>query len=239
MDHTQTVTLAMSFVAGLLSFISPCVLPIVPSFLGFISGMSLEQMTGDAEQRAPVLLYTVWFILGFSLVFIALGASATLVGGLLLKYQTAFRIVGGLFIIALGLQFMGVFQLGFLQVEKRIHLQSKPMGVLGSFLVGVTFALGWTPCIGPILGSILMVAASEASVSKGILMLGAYAMGFAIPFLIAAAALKWFLQSYRRFAKYIPKVLFASGAFLVLVGVLLMTNRFAALAEFLMGWFTL
>ncbi len=237
LDTSGSMSLLMAFVAGLLSFGSPCVLPIVPSFLGFISGMSLEQMTGEERPQRSVLLYTFWFVLGFSLVFVALGASATAVGSLLLKYQKIFRIVGGLFIVLLGLQFMGVFQIGFLQVERRMHMDSKPMGVLGSFLVGVTFALGWTPCIGPILGSILMIAASQASVVKGITMLSAYSLGFAVPFLVAAAALGKFLASYRRHAKHIPKIVFASGVFLVLVGVLLMTNRFAVFAELLNGWF--
>jgi cytochrome c-type biogenesis protein len=238
MDPTGSVSLLMAFVAGLLSFASPCVLPIVPSFLGFISGMTLEEMTGPDTSRPSVLLYTVWFVLGFSLVFVALGASATAVGALLLKYQKIFRILGGLFIIGLGLQFMGLFQIGFLQTDRRIHLQSKPMGVAGSFLVGVTFSLGWTPCIGPILGSILMVAAAQASVMKGVLMLSAYSLGFAIPFLLAAAALNRFLTSYKRVSQYIPKIVFASGIFLVGIGLLLVTNQFAAIAEFLTGWFS-
>lgn len=227
----------MAFVAGLLSFASPCVLPIVPSFLGFISGMTLDQMTENNSDRPAMLIYTLWFVLGFSLVFVALGASATVIGALLLKYQKILRIIGGLFIVLLGLQFMGVFQIGFLQADRRMHLQSKPMGFLGSFLVGITFALGWTPCIGPILGSILMVAASQGSVVKGVSMLSAYSLGFAIPFLAAAAALNVFLKSYRRFSRYIPKVVFASGVFLVGIGVLLMTNRFAVLAEYMTGLF--
>lgn len=239
MEQPQTLTLAMSFAAGLLSFVSPCVLPIVPSFLGFISGMTLEQMTGEQERPAPVLLYTAWFVAGFSLVFVALGASATAVGGLLLKHQALLRVVGGVFIVALGLQFMGLFQLGFLQSEKRLHLRSKPAGVLGSFLVGVTFALGWTPCIGPILSSILMMAASEDSVLKGVELLSAYSAGFAIPFLGAAAALGAFMKTYRRFSRHIPKVLFASGLLLVVIGVMLMFDWFAATAEFLTAWLTL
>src|SRR5688572_23462837 len=124
MDHSGGINIGMAFVAGLLSFISPCVLPIVPSFLGFISGMSLDQMTAPDRKSYSVLIFTAWFVLGFSLVFIALGASATAVGALLLKYQKIFRIVGGLFIVALGLQFMGVFQIGFLQRERRMHLAS-------------------------------------------------------------------------------------------------------------------
>lgn len=236
-DTSGGVSLAMAFVAGLLSFGSPCVLPIVPSFLGFISGMSLEQMTGEEKHPHSVLLYTFWFVMGFSLVFVALGASATVVGSLLLKHQKVFRILGGAFIVLLGLQFMGLFQLSFLQVERRMHLDSKPMGVLGSFLVGITFGLGWTPCIGPILGSILMVAASQASVVRGIEMLSAYSLGFAIPFLLAAAALGRFLTYYRQHAKHMSKVVFGSGLFLVVVGVLLMTNRFAVIAEFLNGLF--
>ena len=229
--HLSTI---MAFSAGLLSFASPCVLPIGPSFLGFISGMTFEEMTGDgADRRAPVLLYTAWFVLGFSLVFVALGASATAVGRLLLEHQGTFRVVGGLLIVVLGLHFMRVINIQFLQVEKRLHLKSKPMGVVGSFLVGVTFALGWTPCIGPILGSILMVAAAEASVVKGVALLSAYSLGFAIPFLAAAAAINAFLRSYRRFARHMPKVIAASGAFLIVVGLLLMTDRFALIAELL------
>lgn len=229
----SNVTLFIAFTAGFLSFISPCVLPIVPSFLGFLSGMTLEQMTSeDASERAPVILYTLWFVAGFSLIFVALGASATVVGGLLIKYQAAFRMVGGALIIVLGLHFMRVINIGFLQAERRFHLKSKPMGAMGSFLVGITFGLGWTPCIGPILGTILMVAASEGSVARGVLLLSAYSLGFAIPFLLAAAAVKMFLSSYRRLAKHMPKVMFVSGAFLIVVGVLLMTNRFVQIAAF-------
>jgi cytochrome c-type biogenesis protein len=236
-EGLQTVTLAMAFVAGLLSFASPCVLPIVPSFLGFISGMSFEEMTSPStERKMPVLFYTLWFVAGFSLVFIALGASATAVGGLLLRYQTELRMVGGALIIILGLQFMGLFKIGFLQLERRFHLKSKPLGTVGAFLVGVTFALGWTPCVGPILGSVLMVAASEADVSRGVLLLGLYSLGFALPFVGAAAAINAFLSTYRRFSRHIPKIIFASGAFLVVVGILLLTNRFALIAETLTAW---
>jgi cytochrome c-type biogenesis protein len=237
MDQTGSVSMAMAFFAGLLSFASPCVLPIVPSFLGFISGMTLDQMTEQKSSSHSVMLFTAWFVLGFSLVFVALGASATAVGGLLLAHQKLFRIIGGLFILVLGLQFMGLFQIGFLQAERRLHLQSKPMGVLGSFLVGITFALGWTPCIGPILGSILMLAASQSGVAQGIGMLSAYSLGFALPFLAAAAALSKFLAAYRQHARHLPKVVFASGVFLVGIALLLITNRFAMLAELLTGWF--
>lgn len=236
MSDPTSVTFAMAFMAGLLSFISPCVLPIVPSFLGFISGMTLEQMTGDEKAPVPVVTYTLWFVLGFSLVFILLGASATFVGGLLLAHQKLLRIVGGVFIILLGLQFMGAFQIGFLQAERRVHLRSKPAGMFGSFLVGMTFGFGWTPCIGPILGSILMVAASQANVGRGIAMLAAYSLGFAIPFLLAALGLKRFMASHRRFARHMPKAMFVSGLLLVAIGILLMTNRFAQIAEALTGW---
>lgn len=238
MEQGQSVTMAMSFAAGLLSFVSPCVLPIVPSFLGFISGMSFEEMTGaDRDGRAPVLPYTAAFVLGFSLVFVLLGASATAIGGLLTKHQAALRVVGGFVIVVLGLHFMRVINIPFLQSEKRIHLKSKPFGFLGSFVVGLTFGLGWTPCIGPILGSVLMVASSQSSIGKGILLLSAYSLGFAIPFLLAAAAINKFLSTYRRFARHMPKIIWASGAFLILVGALLITNKFAVLAELALSWF--
>lgn len=237
-EHARLATLAASFAAGLLSFASPCVLPIVPSFLGFISGMSLEEMSGEAAERAAALYYTAWFVAGFSLVFVALGATATAVGGLLLEHQAALRVAGGAFIVALGLQFMGAFQVGFLQLDRRLHLKAKPAGALGSFLVGVTFALGWTPCIGPMLSSVLFMAASSDTVARGVALLAAYAAGFAVPFLAAAAALGLFLRTYRRFSRYVPKVVFASGALLVVIGVMLMADWFAAAAEFLTAWLT-
>jgi cytochrome c-type biogenesis protein len=237
-EQAQSITIFMSVVAGLLSFISPCVLPIVPSFLGFISGMSFEEMTeADKDGRSPILPYTFAFVAGFSLIFIALGASATAVGGLLTKYQDQLRIVGGSLIVILGLHFMRVINIKFLQVEKRVHLKSKPFGLLGSFVVGITFGLGWTPCIGPILGSILMVAASQESVGKGILMLSAYSVGFAIPFLLAAAGINKFLTTYRRFSRHMTKIIVASGAFLVLIGLLLIFNKFVLVAEMLTSWF--
>jgi cytochrome c-type biogenesis protein len=237
MPPAHGVTLAMSFAAGLLSFASPCVLPIVPSFLGFISGMSFEQMTeADRQGRSAILPYTLAFVAGFSLVFVALGASATAVGGLLSRHQSTFRMVGGALVIVLGLHFMRVINIPFLQTEKRVHLKSKPFGLLGSFLVGVTFAMGWTPCIGPILGSILMVAASQANMAQGIVLLSAYSLGFAIPFLLAAAAINRFLSTYRKFSRYMPVLIRASGAFLVGIGVLLMLNKFAVIAETMTQW---
>jgi len=221
--------LAVAFVAGLLSFLSPCVLPLVPSYVGFLTGMTLPEMTG---RRRVALLHALLFVAGFSLVFVLLGASATALGGALKYYQVWIARVGGVLVILFGLVCLGVVKAGFLDQERRLQLQHKPVGYLGSALVGVAFGAGWTPCIGPVLGAILSLAATSDSVSRGMLLLGVYSAGLAVPFLLAAVAVESFLEWFQRFRRFLPWVMRVSGVLLILVGLLMVTGQFTRLA----GW---
>lgn len=224
--------LAVAFAAGLLSFLSPCVLPLVPSYVGFLTGMTLPEMEG---RRRVALLHALLFVSGFSLVFILLGASATALGRALNYYQVWLQRAGGVLIIGFGLVCLGVFKSGWLTRERRLHLEHKPVGFLGSALVGMAFGAGWTPCIGPVLGAILGLAATSADLSRGMLLLAVYSAGLAVPFLIAAVAVDRFLGWFQRFRGYLPWVMRLSGALLVLVGVLLLTGEFTRLAGWLQG----
>ena len=229
MNEPATLGLFVAFAAGLLSFLSPCVLPLVPSYIGFLTGMSLPEVSG---RRRAALAHALLFVLGFSLVFILLGASATALGRALNYYQVWLQRIGGLLIIAFGLVCLGVIRVGALSQERRVQVERKPVGYLGSVLVGMAFAAGWTPCIGPVLGGILGLAATSQDVSRGMLLLGVYSAGLAVPFLIAAVALESFLSWFQRFRRYLPWVMRVSGVLLIFVGVLMVTGEFTRLA----GW---
>jgi cytochrome c-type biogenesis protein len=228
-NEPAALGILVAFAAGLLSFLSPCVLPLVPSYIGFLTGMTLPEMTG---RRRVALLHAVLFILGFSLIFILLGASATALGRALNYYQVWLQRIGGVLIILFGLLCLGAFKFGLLSQERRFQLDRKPVGYLGSALVGMAFAAGWTPCIGPVLGGILGLAATSTDVSRGMLLLAVYSAGLALPFLVAALAMDRFLDWFQRFRRFLPWVMRISGAMLVLVGVLLVTGEFTRLA----GW---
>jgi cytochrome c-type biogenesis protein len=224
---------AVAFAAGLLSFLSPCVLPLVPSYIGFLTGMTLPEMS---TRRRTALLHGICFVAGFSLVFILLGATATALGRALNYYQLWLQRLGGLLIIGFGLVCLGVIKVDFLTQERRVHLEHKPVGYLGSALVGMAFGAGWTPCIGPVLGAILGLAATSGEVSRGMLLLTFYSAGLAVPFLIAAVAVESFLGWFQRFRRYMPWVMRVSGALLVLVGILLLSGEFTRLAGWLQGF---
>jgi cytochrome c-type biogenesis protein len=228
-SEPATLGLFVAFAAGLLSFLSPCVLPLVPSYIGFLTGMSLPEMAG---RRRVALVHALLFVLGFSLVFMLLGASATALGRALNYYQHWLQRVGGVLIILFGLVCLGVLKTGFLNQEHRLQVEQKPVGYLGSALVGMAFGAGWTPCIGPVLGAILGLAATSQDLSRGLLLLGVYSAGLAVPFLIAAAALDAFLDWFQRFRRYLPWVMRVSGVLLIFVGILLATGEFTRLA----GW---
>jgi cytochrome c-type biogenesis protein len=222
----------VAFAAGLLSFLSPCVLPLVPSYVGFLTGMTLPEVTG---RRRVALTHALLFVGGFSLVFILLGASATALGRALNYYQVWLQRLGGALIILFGLLCLGVFNPRLLNQERRLHLERKPVGYLGSVLVGMAFAAGWTPCIGPVLGAILGLAATSADVSRGMLLLAVYSAGLALPFLVAAVAVDSFLDWFQRFRRFLPWVMRISGLMLVFVGILLITGEFTRLAGWLQG----
>jgi cytochrome c-type biogenesis protein len=222
----------VAFAAGILSFLSPCVLPLVPSYLGFLTGMTLEEMSG---RRRMAMVHALLFVFGFGLIFVLLGASATALGSALKYYQLWLSRVGGVLIILFGLYSMGLLKFSFLQREQRVHLDRKPIGYLCSVLVGMAFAAGWTPCIGPILGGILGLAATQGDVAHGTLLLAAYSAGLAVPFLVAAWAMEGFLDWFQRFRKYLPWVMRISGLLLIFVGLLMVTGEFTRLAGWLQG----
>jgi cytochrome c-type biogenesis protein len=229
MTDGQSIGLLVAFSAGVLSFLSPCVLPLVPSYIGFLTGMTADEVSG---RRHLAVIHALLFVAGFSLIFILLGASATALGKALNYYKDWIQRIGGVLIILFGLVCLDVIKLGFLKQEKRFQLKDKPVGFLGSVLVGVAFGAGWTPCIGPILGSVLGLAATEADLSKGVLLLAMYSAGLALPFILAALALDRFFNWFQRFRRYLPWVLRVSGILLILVGLLMVTGSFTRLA----GW---
>lgn len=229
MNEPAALGVVVAFTAGLLSFLSPCVLPLVPSYVGFLTGITQPE-TG--MHRRGALAHALLFIVGFSIVFILLGASATALGRALGYYQVWLQRVGGVLVILFGLFCLGVFSPRLLTVEHRLHFDQKPVGYLGSVLVGMAFAAGWTPCIGPVLGGILGLAATSTDVTRGMLLLAVYSAGLALPFLLAALALDSFLGWFQRFRPLLPWVMRISGVLLVLMGVLLVTGEFTRLA----GW---
>ena len=220
----------VAFLAGLLSFLSPCVLPVVPSYLSYVTGIS-----GAAElqqRRHLALLHAALFVIGFTLIFVALGATATALGRLLNTYQQWLERIGGALILLFGLYCVGALRVGFLSREVRFDLGDKPLGFLGSVLAGMAFGAGWTPCIGPILGSILLYTSSRADFGQGLVLLLAYSLGLAVPFLVAAWALEWFLGWMRRFRRYVVWVERLAGVLLIAFGLLLMTGTFTLMS----GW---
>jgi cytochrome c-type biogenesis protein len=208
------------------------VLPLIPSYVGFLTGMSAEELE---HRRGTALVHGLWFVAGFSLVFVLLGAAASAVGSLLREHQLWLGRVGGILVILFGLYLIGALRPAFLMRERRIHLSRKPLGYFGSAIVGITFGAAWTPCIGPILGAIFTLAATQAGLGAGMALLGVYALGLAIPFLITALALDRFLGWFQRFRPYLVWVDRTAGALLILLGILLVTDRFTLLAGYLQG----
>ena len=232
----QDVTLLAAFAAGFLSFVSPCVLPLIPGYISFVSGVSVEEMRGDAApatSRLQVFLTSLAFVIGFSIVFVLLGASATAIGKLMFaKLPLLSKIAGGILIV-FGLHTMGVFRLSFLEAEKRVHAQRKPAGPLGAMLVGVAFAFGWTPCIGPILGGILAIAGSKNSVGEGITLLAVYSLGLGIPFLLTSLAINQFFGAAKRIRRYYHAIELVSGALLIAIGVLIISGQLTIITRYL------
>lgn len=229
------IGLAAAFSAGLLSFVSPCVLPLVPAYLCFLGGVSLDQLTenGQDANRGRVMGAAFSFVIGFSLVFVALGASASALGGLVAEHLTWLSVVAGLLIVLLGIHMSGLFRFSFLNYEKRMHVNHAPAGPVGAFVVGLAFAFGWTPCVGPVLASILMMAAGRDSLNDGTLLLSAYAAGLGIPFLLSALATRPFMAAAKRLKKHMRILELSTGALLVVTGVLILSGRMADVGEWL------
>ncbi|MFZ0425122.1 MAG: cytochrome c biogenesis protein CcdA [Xanthobacteraceae bacterium] len=233
------VTIVAALVAGMLSFLSPCVLPLVPPYLVYLTGSSLERLA-DAEPeprvRTETIVAAILFVLGFSTVFIALGASASVIGGIIRVYSSELAVLAGIAIIIMGLHFLGVTPIAWLMREKRLTL-AKPVGLWGAYLMGLAFALGWTPCIGPILAAILAVAASEQTVAKGAGMLAVYSLGLGVPFLIAAFAVEPFAAFLARFRAHLGLVEKAMGGLLVLTGIAFLTGTVGEVSYWLLDKF--
>ncbi|HEX6314405.1 MAG TPA: cytochrome c biogenesis protein CcdA, partial [Gemmatimonadaceae bacterium] len=221
--ETPTIGVLIAFSAGLLSFLSPCVLPLIPSYVTFITGLSLD----DVQQaRRAALIHGFLFVLGFSLIFLAMGAGATLLGQTLLRNRDWISRIGGVIIIIFGLYLLGVLNIGFLSRERRFHVADKPVGYLGTVVVGVAFGAGWTPCLGPILGSILVYTGSQADLGKGMWLLSAYSLGLAVPFLLSAVAIDRFTAFFQRMRRQMIWISRISGVVMIGIGVLLVTNYF-------------
>ena len=235
----ENVTLLAAFAAGFLSFISPCVLPLIPGYVSFVSGVSLDEMRGGTDAKASAILRrrtfftSLAFVLGFSLVFIALGASASAIGQLVMNRLSLLGKIGGAVIILCGLHTMGILRSGGLYQEKRVQTQRKPGGPFGTMLVGIAFAFGWTPCIGPILAGIMAVAASKETVGQGVQLLAAYSLGLGIPFFASAIAINRFFGAMSRIRRHYHTIELVSGGLLVAIGLLIFTGKFAVLAAWL------
>lgn len=233
-----SIPIAVAFLAGLLSFLSPCVLPLAPSYLAFVTGMSIDDL-GRGDQvgvRRRAAVHAALFILGFSLVFLGLGATATVLGQQLRAALPAVQQVGGVLIIFFGLYLLGVFRVSALSRERRVHLAHKPAGKLGSVAVGAAFGAGWTPCIGPVLASILLYAGMQGTMTQGLLLLAVYAIGLGVPFFVAAVAFNWFLARVRLLRPHLRTLERVGGVLLVIVGVLLASGRFTLLSNYLAGF---
>jgi cytochrome c-type biogenesis protein len=224
---TQTVSFPAAFVAGLLSFFSPCVLPLIPAYFTFITGFSIEELTKEynSEIRKKVFFSTFLFVLGFSLVFILMGASASYLGGLIYTYKKLIRIIGGILIIILGVHLTGLIRIPGLDFEKRITLEKKPLHFLGTLIIGMAFGAGWSPCIGPLLGSILIIAGSQETVWQGVLLLGIYSAGLAIPFIIISIFINFLLIFIKKASKVLKYVNVVAGVVLIVVGLILVSNK--------------
>jgi len=236
MSQPQQISGMIAFSAGLLSFVSPCVLPLVPSYITYITGASFKELT-DVEARSKLrwatISHSLCFIIGFSFVFVLMGASATYLGQLLVQYQYWIMKGGGVLIILLGIHFTGIIKLPFLQMEKRFEMRKRPLGYVGSFVVGVVFAAGWTPCIGPILSTILIYASTSKSLTTGILLLTYYSVGLGIPFFLSSLAFNSFLSAFDKIKRYMRVINIVSGLFLIGIGILFLTDTFQEINAYL------
>jgi cytochrome c-type biogenesis protein len=240
-DADVNVTYVGALIAGFLSFLSPCVLPLVPPYLCFLGGTTFDQLTGEDETPShvytTVVLSSVAFVLGFTTVFVILGATATAAGQLIAENLPLLSKIAGVVIIIAGLHFLGLIHLPVLHREARYHADARPAGLIGAYLIGVAFAFGWTPCIGPVLAAILAIAAGENSVSQGVGLLLVYSLGLGIPFIVAAIAIRPFLTTMQRFRKHLATVEKLLGGFLVLTGILFLTNSMTLISAWMLELF--
>ncbi|MFQ5498676.1 MAG: cytochrome c biogenesis CcdA family protein [Candidatus Zixiibacteriota bacterium] len=240
MFDQPTVEIPAALFAGLLSFVSPCVLPLIPGYLSFISGVSIDDLTSKekaSSHMGKVVINTIFFVLGFSMVFVILGASATKLGSLLQQYLGIFNKVAGVVVFLFGLHVVGVFKIRALNYEKRFHTGEKKTGVLGSVVIGIAFAFGWTPCIGPILGTILTLAAQQNSISHGIVLLLFYSAGLGIPFILTALLFNYLIGTFGFIKRHFKAVEIISGSLLMIVGVMIFFDLLQRISVFLLESF--
>ena len=231
---SENISYIVAFAAGLLTYLSPCLLPLIPAFIAYITGVSYQDLKDDNKKsavRKKTVLHALLFIAGFSLIFILLGLTATAIGKTLFQYQKFIRIAGGILIMIFGLQLLGVLNLNFLAKERKLPIIAKGASYLGSFLIGVTFAAAWTPCAGPILGSILVLAGTKADVLMGVKLLTVYSLGIAVPFFLTAVLINSFIGYFNKFQKIIGVMNIIGGVFLIVVGALVATNYLAVISE--------
>ncbi len=232
---THHLSIPIAFVAGIVSFLSPCVLPLVPGYVSMLSGASMEQLRSEEGGNLVGLIFrnSLAFVIGFSVVFIALGASATAVGTFLQSQKTIFDIIAGVIIIIFGLHLTGIIKIPFLYREARINTVAPKRGLVGSFILGFAFSFGWTPCIGPILTGILAMAALRQTVFQGMFLLAVYSAGLAVPFLLTGLGVGQFVKFYGRFRKHLHMVEVFSGVLLIAIGVLMAFHKLAVLSNYL------
>ncbi len=236
-DASLLPALMIAFVAGIVSFLSPCVLPIVPPYLAYMSGVTLNDLSTSGGQRARATIPALFFVLGLSTVFLFLGFAASAIGTAFLQYQSYFNTVAGILVMAFGAHFIGIYRIGFLDREARIDAGDRGGSAFGAYILGLAFAFGWTPCIGPVLSAILAVAAVQGTVGEGALLLAAYSLGLGIPFIAAAFAVKPFLNWMQKFRRHIGTVEKAMGGLLVLTGIMFITGSFTTFAYWLLEAF--
>lgn len=234
-----SITSLAAFVSGILTFISPCILPLIPAYISFITGVSLEAETSKQRTKFVVFLHGLAFVCGFSLVFITLGAGATILGNMLMTNVKWVRIIGGLAIVTFGLILVGVFKIKLLQKEFRYHFKAKPLaGYFGSVLIGATFAAGWTPCVGPILGSVLILAGTQGSLAYGVWLLSVYSAGLAVPFLAATIAIDRFSAIIKKYGRLTRWAEIVAGLILIVTGMLVISGKLAVISELAVGEYT-
>lgn len=228
----DTVSFPAAFFAGLASFFTPCVLPLIPAYFSFITGMSVEELTQNesAAARRKLIFSTLSYVLGFSLVFIFMGAAISTMGGQLAEYRDVIRTIGGFVVVVFGVHLAGIIRIPGLDYEKKLHVQKKPLHIFGTFLVGMAFGAGWSPCIGPLLGSILAIAADKGSLPHGIGLLAVYSLGLALPFIILSFFINYLFTFLKKASKAIRYVTVGSGVLLIVIGLILLFDKMTFLS---------
>lgn len=228
----ENITYSAALVAGLLSFFSPCILPLIPAYFSFITGLTLDELTENKREiRLKVIMSTLFYVAGFSFIFILFGASASFLGGVATQYSWVVRYLGGGIILVFGLHLLGIINIKGLNFEKKIHIKEKPLHLAGTFIIGMAFGAGWSPCIGPMLGSILIVAGNQDTVMEGVLLLAVYSSGLAIPFLLMSFFINSIIEIMKRATRFIGILNKISGVLLIIIGLLLVFDKFRLLAN--------